>query len=142
MKWPYVSGKRVTEDGQGLVEYALILVLVAIVVIAILLLLGPTIGNVFSEINSNLEQLEQTGVVEEGDSDVVVITRATFNSGELHFDATSDGTYNPSVTLTTSPGGVMEARSDHYHLDINFASCPCAVTVTSSSGGSASITVP
>ena len=29
------------EKGQGLVEYALILVLVAIVVIAILLLLGP-----------------------------------------------------------------------------------------------------
>ena len=38
------------EDGQGLVEYALILVLVAIVVIAILALLGPEIGNVFSVI--------------------------------------------------------------------------------------------
>jgi len=38
------------EEGQGLVEYALILVLVAIVVIAILLLLGPVIGNVFSTI--------------------------------------------------------------------------------------------
>ena len=36
------------EKGQGLVEYALILVLVAIVVIAILAILGPTIGNVFS----------------------------------------------------------------------------------------------
>ncbi len=38
------------EKGQGLVEYALILVLVAIVVIAILALLGPAIGNVFSQI--------------------------------------------------------------------------------------------
>jgi pilus assembly protein Flp/PilA len=38
------------EDGQGLVEYALILVLVAIVAIAILALLGPQIGNVFSQI--------------------------------------------------------------------------------------------
>ena len=38
------------EDGQGLVEYALILVLVAIVVIAILAILGPQIGAVFSEI--------------------------------------------------------------------------------------------
>ena len=38
------------EKGQGLVEYALILVLVAIVVIAILLLLGPAIGNIFSTI--------------------------------------------------------------------------------------------
>jgi pilus assembly protein Flp/PilA len=36
------------EEGQGLVEYALILVLVAIVVIAILVLVGPAIGNVFS----------------------------------------------------------------------------------------------
>jgi pilus assembly protein Flp/PilA len=38
------------EEGQGLVEYALILVLVAVVVIAIMLLLGPVIGNVFSNI--------------------------------------------------------------------------------------------
>jgi pilus assembly protein Flp/PilA len=38
------------EEGQGLVEYALILVLVAIVVIAILLILGPVVGNVFSNI--------------------------------------------------------------------------------------------
>lgn len=36
--------------GQGLVEYALILVLVALVAIAILALLGPQIGNVFSQI--------------------------------------------------------------------------------------------
>jgi pilus assembly protein Flp/PilA len=42
------------EKGQGLVEYALILVLVAIVVIAALMVLGPIIGNVFSDINSSL----------------------------------------------------------------------------------------
>ena len=43
------------EKGQGLVEYALILVLVAVVVIAVLLILGPVIGNVFSEINAGLQ---------------------------------------------------------------------------------------
>ena len=42
------------EKGQGLVEYALILVLVAIVVIVVLTLLGPIIGNVFSTLNSSL----------------------------------------------------------------------------------------
>jgi pilus assembly protein Flp/PilA len=42
------------EKGQGLVEYALILVLVAIVVIAALMILGPIIGKVFSTINSSL----------------------------------------------------------------------------------------
>lgn len=39
-----------SEEGQGLVEYALILVLVAVVVIVILALLGPAIGNIFSNI--------------------------------------------------------------------------------------------
>ncbi len=42
------------EEGQGLVEYALILVLVAVVVIAILALLGPQIANVFSQVTSGL----------------------------------------------------------------------------------------
>jgi len=42
------------EEGQGLVEYALILVLVALIVIAILMVLGPQIGNVFSRITSGL----------------------------------------------------------------------------------------
>ena len=45
------------EAGQGLVEYALILVLVALVVIAALLILGPVIGNTFSSINSSLSSL-------------------------------------------------------------------------------------
>ena len=39
---------------QGLVEYALILTLVALVVIAVLMILGPRIGNVFSSINKSL----------------------------------------------------------------------------------------
>lgn len=42
------------ESGQGLVEYALVLVLVAVVIIAILTLLGPQIGNVFSRITDGL----------------------------------------------------------------------------------------
>ena len=42
------------EDGQGLVEYALILVLIAIVVIGILSLLGGKVSQVFSTINSGL----------------------------------------------------------------------------------------
>lgn len=41
--------------GQGLTEYALILVLVAVVVLAILMVLGPQIGNVFSRVTSGLQ---------------------------------------------------------------------------------------
>lgn len=43
-----------SEKGQGLVEYALILVLVAVVVIVILALLGPAIGNIFSNIVNSI----------------------------------------------------------------------------------------
>jgi pilus assembly protein Flp/PilA len=42
------------ERGQGLVEYAIIIVFVALVVIAIMRLIGPSIGNVFSTINNSL----------------------------------------------------------------------------------------
>jgi pilus assembly protein Flp/PilA len=56
--WGPVEGekkmKRFMKKGQGLVEYALILVLVAVVVIVILSLLGPAIGNVFSNIITNI----------------------------------------------------------------------------------------
>ncbi len=41
-------------EGQGLVEYALILVLVALIVLVILMLLGPAIGNTFSTIVANI----------------------------------------------------------------------------------------
>lgn len=38
------------EKAQGLVEYALILVLVAVVVILVLAILGPSIGSMFSNV--------------------------------------------------------------------------------------------
>ena len=42
------------EEGQGLVEYALILMLIAIVVIGLLTVLGRRVSTVFSTMNSGL----------------------------------------------------------------------------------------
>ena len=42
------------EEGQGLVEYALILVLIAVVVIAILTLLGTQVSTIFGSITAGL----------------------------------------------------------------------------------------
>ncbi len=42
------------ERGQGMVEYALILVLVAVVVIAALTIMGPLVQNVFNTVNQSL----------------------------------------------------------------------------------------
>ena len=44
------------ERGQGMVEYALILVLIAIVVIVILQVVGAQVNNVFSNISNGLAQ--------------------------------------------------------------------------------------
>jgi pilus assembly protein Flp/PilA len=41
---------RNSEKGQGLVEYALILILVFFVVLVILVLLGPGVGNMYSTV--------------------------------------------------------------------------------------------
>ncbi len=45
------------EGGQGLLEYALILVLVVVIVIVILALLGPTVGNMFSNVVQHVKDL-------------------------------------------------------------------------------------
>jgi pilus assembly protein Flp/PilA len=44
------------EDGQGMVEYALILVLIAVVVIVILQVVGKQVNNVFSNVSNGLSQ--------------------------------------------------------------------------------------
>jgi pilus assembly protein Flp/PilA len=38
------------EEGQGLVEYGMIIILVAILVVVVLALLGPAVGNLFSSV--------------------------------------------------------------------------------------------
>ncbi|HEX2915671.1 MAG TPA: hypothetical protein VH186_33225 [Chloroflexia bacterium] len=43
------------EEGQGLVEYALILFLVAVVVVGVLLVLGPQIGSVFDNVSVGMD---------------------------------------------------------------------------------------
>jgi len=45
---------RSNEEGQGLAEYALILSLIAIVAIAALLLLGPAIADILTQVATSL----------------------------------------------------------------------------------------
>ncbi len=43
------------EDGQGMVEYGLIIGLIAVVVIVALVALGPKIRDMFDEVNEQLD---------------------------------------------------------------------------------------
>ncbi|UWG98021.1 Flp family type IVb pilin [Dehalobacter sp. DCM] len=42
------------EDGQGMVEYGLIIGLIAIVVVVALVILGPKIANLFNNVSNKL----------------------------------------------------------------------------------------
>lgn len=46
----FLTLKRSLENGQALVEYALILLLVAIIVVVLVALLGPEVGKTFSNV--------------------------------------------------------------------------------------------
>ena len=46
--------RRDDEEGQTLVEYGLLLALIAIVVIAALIILGPIVSGIFDEVGDSL----------------------------------------------------------------------------------------
>ncbi len=50
----HLSRRHDAEEGQGMTEYALILVLIAVVVIVILTVVGQQVNNVFSNISSGV----------------------------------------------------------------------------------------
>ncbi|MFQ5943689.1 MAG: pilus assembly protein [Anaerolineales bacterium] len=43
-----------SRKGQGLLEYGMLIVLIAIVVMLLLLVLGPEVGNLFSNVIENI----------------------------------------------------------------------------------------
>jgi pilus assembly protein Flp/PilA len=47
--------RRKDEDGQTLVEYGLLLALIAIIVIVALIFLGPIVSQIFQNVGSNLQ---------------------------------------------------------------------------------------
>ena len=49
------SFRREDEDGQTLVEYGLLLALIAIIVIVALIFLGPIVSQIFQNVGENLQ---------------------------------------------------------------------------------------
>jgi pilus assembly protein Flp/PilA len=54
--WLRLRERRIRETGQGMVEYALILVLIAVVVIVTLSTVGKSVTNAFSNVSHGLSQ--------------------------------------------------------------------------------------
>jgi pilus assembly protein Flp/PilA len=102
-----LSSKSKQEKGQGLVEYALILVLVAIVVIAALMVLGPKIGNIFSKVNSSLTTVSSGGAA------VSACVQQTVNNNSLaQCDALMISNHCASYTYSGSFGNTTCTTHD------------------------------
>jgi pilus assembly protein Flp/PilA len=127
------------EKAQGLVEYALILVLVAIVVIGILLLLGPVVGNVFSNVTQTLlnpggstgplvsVSAERTGFGDGNDVDVTVVvsrnTTVTLSStgGTPPSPFACSGTCTKTVLAVGDAAGTVTATAEGQSLSDTYA---------------------
>jgi len=119
-----------SEKGQGLVEYALILVLVAIVVLGVLLILGPTVGNTFSNIVANLQRFSGGG------------------AGVIQNVSASNALGNLTVTIQVASSTTVAISGDVSHpsnpcsgsCSFTIGSAPAhgSLTVTAAAGGSVS----
>lgn len=78
--------------GQGMVEYAIIIALVAIIVISIVRLMGPKVGNTFSALNTSLDTI---GAVNGGNFTHVANEGESFSipAGAYEVQYGADGVY-------------------------------------------------
>lgn len=137
------------EGGQGLVEYALILVLVAVVVIAVLTLLGPQIGNVFSRVVNGLGVVDSSGGSGEGGDNPSptgnLVSVTAFRSG-------GDVVVQVEVTDTVNITAVDSQSNKTVSLSCTGTGCsvtlpavgpnPGSITVTAEGGNSMSDSYP
>jgi pilus assembly protein Flp/PilA len=89
------------QEGQGLVEYALILVLVAVVVIGILLVLGPQIRQVFARVALELQYPGQFG----GPPVYVQSINVTANAGCNPISGVCNGVAGTATVSLVDDGG-------------------------------------
>jgi Flp pilus assembly pilin Flp len=137
------SVKRNPEGGQGLTEYSLLLALLALAAVAVLVIFGPGVGNIYSEISNTFNGDHEGPVVEPAVEpvDIITIAQVDYSGGNAHIDVQFDGGVDPSVMLTASPGGLMEIVDNHYHIFFPLSDCLCEVIITSSAGGSTTVMV-
>ncbi len=119
-------------SGQGLVEYALLLVFVGIVVLAILSLLGPQIGNVFSQVVEGFGG-GQTNVVA---APLARVTNASMlprvgNVVTLNVTVSK----NTTITLSDSQGGGSASSTCN-------GGCTPNITVGGSGSGNITVSAP
>ena len=134
--------KATSQTGQGLAEYAMILSLLAVVVIAVLAILGPAVGNIFSNV---VDTLENRAAPEPGDPPEENLIMGV-SAQRLGFEHANDVLVTVNVSASTSLT-ISDSQSGQSVTTACGGSCQMVlasvgqnagtVTVTASGGGSA-----
>ena len=128
--------RRTSEQGQGLVEYALIMVLVSLVTIITLSLAGSSVKDVFCDV---VLTIQPGGTDECG---LVRVLNAHYSGGELMVMAKVPPGSPATLTLVGYGPMVRNGSSHVFYLSISVPNPPpSTVTVKSSEGVSVTIEV-
>jgi pilus assembly protein Flp/PilA len=125
------------EEGQGLVEYALILVLVAVVVIAILLQVGPQLRLAFGKVTA---VLQGTGVITAPGGSITGISSAyspPFKATPSSLQITVSVSSNTQVIVELDTGQTQSKSCTTPSCDFTFSGVGStgSAVATDSSGG-------
>ena len=134
---------RLSQEGQGLVEYALILVLVAVVVIASLLVLGPTVAQAYCKVVGALQPGSCAANTASSSNGVITSVSANRTGGGNGNDVvvTITVSSNTSVTVSDSQSGGTAGATCASSCSVTLSGVgqnAGTVTVTATAGGSLS----
>lgn len=131
-----LSSKHSSEEGQGLVEYALLLTLVAVVVIGILSVLGTSINNVYLKVMTGLQP---NGVI----TSVAAARGGGGNANNV--TATIAVSENTNVTVKDSQSGQTQTKACNGSCSVTLTEVgnqAGVITVTADAGGTLSAGYP
>lgn len=126
----FSQGEREGQRGQGLVEYALIMVLVAVVVMVALVLLGPALSGVYCNViqelnpNSNCTTAAAVAPEEQGDeeqqpqSGIVSASYNCVSDERIQFHAY----YGSDVSPFYASSIYQCAPGSSFHIDVPYES--------------------
>lgn len=123
------------EEGQGLVEYALVLVLVAIVIIAILTILGTQVMVVFARVSAGLNGQVIAG---QGVEAVVTGYDSNIKSGTVG----CQGTISNVTVIGLEDGNVLKDGSVSFKVFADGTQQGSTYFVTTNSSGTATYSGP
>ena len=97
----------VNPRGQGLIEYALIAVLVSVIVVSALNILGVDVGDMFADLGAVISGEQAGGIFDGGDAEPVTLFSDDFSTDQGFWNSIKQGFFNGKWKVKD---GKLEAR--------------------------------